>query len=73
MAQTRPSPTLSRGFTRLGRFLAPYGMTTGRHRLNRGGHRPANAALYRAIIVRMRYHQPTVDYVARGASVIKCW
>ena len=26
MAQTRPSPTLSRGFTRLGRFLAPYGM-----------------------------------------------
>ena len=23
MAQTRPSPTLSRGFTRLGRFLAP--------------------------------------------------
>ena len=24
MAQTRPSPTLSRGFTRLGRFLAPY-------------------------------------------------
>ena len=24
MAQTRPSLTLSRGFTRLGRFLAPY-------------------------------------------------
>ena len=24
MAQTRPSPTLSLGFTRLGRFLAPY-------------------------------------------------
>ena len=24
MAQTRPLPTLSRGFTRLGRFLAPY-------------------------------------------------
>ena len=24
MAQTRPSPTLSRGFTRPGRFLAPY-------------------------------------------------
>ena len=52
---------------------ASSGMTTGRHRLNRDGHRPANAALYRAIIVRMRYHQPTVDYVARGASVIKCW
>ena len=28
MAQTRPSPTLSRGFTRLGRFLAPYGIDT---------------------------------------------
>ena len=26
MAQTRASPTLSRGFTRLGRFLAPYGI-----------------------------------------------
>ena len=24
----------------------------------------ANAALYRAVIVRMRIHQPTVDYVA---------
>ena len=44
---------------------ASSGMTTGRHRLNRGGHRQANAALYRAVIVRMRYHQPTVDYVAR--------
>ena len=32
---------------------ASSGMTTGRHRLNRGGHRHANAALYRAIIVRM--------------------
>ena len=29
MAQTRPSPTLSRGFTRFGRFLAPYGMQHG--------------------------------------------
>ena len=47
---------------------ASSGMTTGRHRLNRGGHRQANAALYRAIIVRMRYHQPTVDYVARRTA-----
>ena len=44
---------------------ASSGMTTGRQSLNRGGHRHANAALYRAVIVRMRYHQPTVDYVAR--------
>ena len=29
MAQTRPSPTLSRGFTRLGRFLAPYAVGCG--------------------------------------------
>ena len=44
---------------------ASSGMTTGRHRLNRGGHRHANAALYRAVIVRMRFHQPTRDDVAR--------
>ena len=47
---------------------ASSGMTTGRHRLNRGGHRHANAALYRAVIIRMRYHQPTVDYVARRTA-----
>jgi len=47
---------------------ASSGMTTGRHRLNRGGHRQANAALYRAVIVRMRFHQPTVDYVARRTA-----
>ena len=41
------------------------GMTTGRHRLYRGGHRQANAALHRAVVVRMRYHQPTIDYVIR--------
>jgi transposase len=38
---------------------------TKRHRLNRGGNRQANAALYRAVIVRMRWHQPTIEYVAR--------
>ena len=47
---------------------ASSGVTTGRHRLNRGGHRQANAALYRAVIVRMRYHQPTLDYVARRTA-----
>jgi transposase len=39
--------------------------TNGRHRLNPGGNRQANAALYRAVIVRMRWQQPTIDYVAR--------
>ena len=47
---------------------ASSGRTTGRYRLNRGGHRQANAALYRAVIVRMRFHQPTRDYVARRTA-----
>lgn len=38
---------------------------TQRHRLNRGGHRQANAALHRILVVRMRFHQPTISYVAR--------
>ena len=47
---------------------ASSGMTSGRHRLYRGGHRQANAALYRSVIVRMRFHQPTMDYVARRTA-----
>jgi len=57
---------------------ASSGMTT-RHRLNRGGHRQANAALYRAVIVRMQHHEPTRAYVARRtvegktkAEIIRC-
>ena len=46
---------------------ASSGMTN-RHRLSRAGHREANAALYRAVIVRMRFHQPTIDYVARRTA-----
>lgn len=42
--------------------------TTTRHRLNRGGHRQANAALHRIIISRMRFHQPTMNYVARRTA-----
>jgi transposase len=52
---------------------------TSRYRLNRGGHRQANAALYRTVIVRLRFHQPTIDYVARRtaegktkAEIIRC-
>jgi len=41
---------------------------TNRYRLSRAGHREANAALYRAVIVRMRFHQPTIDYVARRTA-----
>lgn len=43
---------------------ASSGNTT-RHRLNRGGHRQANAAPHRILIVRMRFHEPTINYVTR--------
>ncbi|WP_144837155.1 IS110 family RNA-guided transposase [Kocuria rosea] len=52
---------------------------TNRHRLNRGGDRQANSALYHIVIVRMRYDQTTKDYVARRtaegrtkAEIIRC-
>ena len=38
---------------------------TVRHRRNRGGDRQANAALYRIVLVRLRYHQPTKDDLTR--------
>ncbi|TPF79105.1 MULTISPECIES: IS110 family transposase [unclassified Bifidobacterium] len=38
---------------------------TNRHRLNRGGNRQGNMALHRIAIVRLRYHQPTRDYVSK--------
>lgn len=44
------------------------GLTSGRHRINHGGHRQLNAAIYRTVIVRMRFHQPTIDYVARRTA-----
>jgi transposase len=57
---------------------ASSGKTT-RHRLNRGGHRQANSALYRAVIVRLQHHEPTKAYVERRtaegktkAEIIRC-
>ncbi|WP_158868414.1 IS110 family transposase [Leifsonia sp. AG29] len=44
------------------------GMTSGRHRINHGGHRQLNAAIYRTVIVRMRFHEPTIAYVARRTA-----
>ena len=41
---------------------------THRHRLFRGGHRQANAALYRIVTVRMRWHEATLAYVARRTA-----
>ena len=46
---------------------ASSGKTT-RHRLNRAGDRQANKALYRIIIVRLRHHQPTRDYLNKRLS-----
>jgi transposase len=43
---------------------ASSGKTT-RHRLNRGGDRQANAALHRIVVIRLRWHRPTRDYLAR--------
>jgi len=52
---------------------------THRFRLNRGGNRQANAALYRVAIVRMRSHEPTLAYVQKRtkdgkskSEIIRC-
>ncbi len=52
---------------------------TNRHRLNRGGDRRANAALYRIVVVRLRYDDDTKAYMQRRAAegmskseVIRC-
>ncbi len=36
-----------------------------RHRLNRGGNRQANQALWRIATTRMRWHQPTIEYAEK--------
>ena len=41
---------------------------TGQHRLNRGGNRRANAALYLVVLVRMRHHRPTREYIERRTA-----
>jgi len=46
---------------------ASSGKTT-RHRLNCGGNRRANAALYRVALVRMRHHLPTREYIQRRTA-----
>ena len=43
-------------------------MTSGNHRINHGGHRQLNAAIYRTVIVRMLLHEPTIAYVARRTT-----
>jgi transposase len=48
--------------------VAPLPASSGktvRHRLNRGGDRQANRALYHVMITRLSHHEPTNAYVAR--------
>jgi transposase len=48
--------------------VAPLQASSGktiRHRLNRGGNRQANKALYHVVITRMASHPPTKTYVTR--------
>ena len=47
---------------------ATSGKKQNRHRLNRGGDRQANAALWRIAIVRLSHDQRTRDYVAKRTS-----
>lgn len=44
------------------------GMTSGRHLINHGGHRQLNAAIYRTVMIRMRFHEPTIANVARRTA-----
>jgi transposase len=44
---------------------ASSGKTRRQHRLNRGGDRHANSALWTIVLSRMSNHQPTRDYVER--------
>ena len=55
------------------------GKVTNRYRLNRGGDRQANAALYRIVLTRMSSHEETRRYVARRreeglntAEIMRC-
>jgi transposase len=50
---------------------APIPASSGRvdkHRLNRGGDRGANSALYMVVVTRIRAHRPTQSYVARRTA-----
>ncbi len=47
---------------------ASSGKTTNRHRLNRGGDRLANGALWRIVMTRLTCHEPTRTYMARRTA-----
>ena len=51
--------------------VAPIQVSSGknqRHRLNRGGNRQANSAIYRIMLVRMASHDATRDYIVRRTA-----
>jgi Transposase IS116/IS110/IS902 family len=66
---TRPAALPGRlcDAVRVSPIEASSGKTT-RHRPDRGGDRQANAALYRIVVVRLRWHQPTVTPWRGGSS-----
>ena len=47
---------------------ASSGKTSNRHRLNRGGDRLANCALWRIVMTRLTCHKPTQEYMARRTA-----
>jgi transposase len=47
---------------------ASSGKTSNRHRLNRGGDRLANGALWRIVMTRLTCHEPTQAYMARRSA-----
>lgn len=44
------------------------GLTGGRHRLNLGGNRQANNALWRVVVTRIRVDERTKAYIARRTA-----
>jgi transposase len=51
--------------------VAPIAASSGkiqRHRLNRGGNRQANSAIYRILLVRMAHDQRTKHYITRRTA-----
>lgn len=47
---------------------ASSGLTSGKYRINHGGNRQLNSAIFRVVICRMRTHEATEKYVAKKLS-----
>ena len=53
---------------RISPIPAGSGMTSGKRLINHGGHGQLNTAIYRTVIVRMSFHEPTITHIARGTA-----